>query len=241
MSELATCKCPTAPHTLMAGDRTGTLAGGAPVEQSYCFVCHTWLHIVDGVPVATPMIPQQDALPAPVNGWLPMPTPTSEAVRATRFMQVLDSNERTDPEFEALVELGFLVEDKDNRREDAVRFYDNAPDLEVILAALQQSGRGHKVALWLAAACADWIGEPGKRETQADWLAAAYTAAGHEAEGLLDALDTHFEGVLQGMYHFQISLATPEGNPFTGSATRILGRAIVAEQKTAPAPAPEGE
>jgi hypothetical protein len=64
-------------------------------------------------------------------------------------------------------------------------------------------------------------------------------AAGDEANGLLDALDTHFEGVLQGMYHFQRSLATPEGNPFVGSATRILGRAIVAEQKTAPAPAPE--
>jgi hypothetical protein len=57
MSELATCKCPTAPHTLMAGDRTGTLAGGAPVEQSYCFECHTWLHLVDGQAVATPMVP----------------------------------------------------------------------------------------------------------------------------------------------------------------------------------------
>jgi len=80
---------------------------------------------------------------------------TAEAVRATRFMQVWESMDRTDAEFEALVELGLLIEDKDNRRGDAVRFYENAPDATVILAALQQSGAGHGAARWLV----KWYGD----------------------------------------------------------------------------------
>lgn len=86
-----------------------------------------------------------------------VPAVTSEAVRATGFFRELETSIASG----SGGEIRCMAHEK-----------------QTILAALQQSGAGHEAAQWLAAACADWIGEPGKRETQAEWLAAAYAATG---------------------------------------------------------------
>ena len=54
---VARCECDN-PSTLGPMDRMGTLAGGGVITESFCFQCHVWLHLVDGVPVATKLVPE---------------------------------------------------------------------------------------------------------------------------------------------------------------------------------------
>jgi hypothetical protein len=69
------------------------------------------------------------------------------------------------------------------------------------------------------------------RESLARSLAHECCEGGAKDAERLDALDTAFEGVLEGMYHFSIPSAGPDDNPFTASASRILADAIIAAKE----------
>ena len=74
MNEQVACEC-RVPQVLTDYSRIGTLAGGGQITESFCFRCHTWLHLVDGKPTATRLVarvpaeaePSDDSLAARIR------------------------------------------------------------------------------------------------------------------------------------------------------------------------------